>query len=86
MKSSAPVRTITSFRQLEVAVQLHDKGALSAKQLRATGTLLAYMERRGLIAPVPNADYLPTAWMLTPTGKKETRRCRKTYDDWLRVQ
>jgi hypothetical protein len=83
MKQSAR-DTITSFRQLEVAVRLYDKGPRSAKELQATGTLLAYMERRGLIVPVPNADYLPTTWMLTPTGRKETCRCRKLYKDWLK--
>jgi hypothetical protein len=75
---------ITSSRQLEVAVRLHDQGPLSARELRATGTLLAYMERRGLIAPVPNAEYLPTTWLLTPAGRKETRRCRRLHKDWLK--
>lgn len=83
MKKSA-CDLITSSRQLEVAVVLHDKGPRSARELHATGTLLAYMERRGLIVPVPNADYLPTTWMLTPAGTKETRRCRKAHKDWLK--
>jgi hypothetical protein len=75
---------ITSPRQLEVALALYGKGPLSARGLRATGTLLAYLERRGLIVPVPNGNYLPTTWALTPNGRKETRRCRKLHPDWLK--
>ncbi len=74
---------MTSARQLEVALLLYDHGPLSARDLRATGTLLAYMERRGLLAPVTNTDYLPTTWMLTAAGRRETLRCRRLHRDRL---
>ena len=68
---------ITSPRQLEVAALLYDKGPLTARTLKAPGALLALMETRGLVAPIPTGTWQGATWMLTPKGRKEVRRCRK---------
>jgi len=77
------VPTIDSFRQLEVAILLYDEGPLRAKELHATGALLAHMEKRGIVKALPGGSFLNSIWTLTPSGKKETRRCRKVYSNWL---
>jgi hypothetical protein len=84
MKQPGTRDLITSFRQLEVAIRLCDDGPLRAKELRATGALLAHMEKRGMVKALPGGSYLNSVWTLTPMGKKETRRCRKVYNDWLK--
>ena len=78
--------TITSFKQLEVAILLYDKGPLSARELHATGTLLAFMERRGVVEASPGGSGRCANWALTSMGRNETRRCRKAYRDWLRMR
>jgi len=77
MKQPGARELITSSKQLELAIRLYDEGPLRAKELRATGALLAHMERRGIVEALPGGSYLNSVWSLTPTGRKETRRCRK---------
>jgi hypothetical protein len=77
MKQPGARELITSSKQLELAIRLYDEGPLQAKELRATGALLARMERRGLVKALPGGSYLNSIWSLTPMGRKETRRCRE---------
>ena len=68
---------MTSSKQFEVAIRRYDEGPLRAKELHATGALLAHMEKRGIVKAPLGGSYLNSIWTLTPTRRRETRRCRK---------
>jgi hypothetical protein len=86
MRSEWGCRVMTSFQQLVAALRLSEKGPLTAAELHATGVTLAWMERRGLVLPIPCGDSSRGGkWKLTRAGQEEVLRCRRPFSDWLQA-
>jgi hypothetical protein len=70
---------IADRRQRKIVMRLVDRGALTARELSATGSQLAHLRRHGIVAALPKEGNLPRVWALTIKGIREVRRCRKVY-------
>ena len=76
---------IASMRQFDIAVLLDYRGPLAAGELNTTGSMLAQMKKRGLVAPIRADRQQPKRWLLTARGREATRRARRSYLNWMRA-
>jgi len=81
----APARLpFKTVGQLVVAMRMYDRCPMTARRIGTSAALLVRLARRRLVRPTNERSGVEKTWVLTPSGKEQTRRGRRANIAWLR--